>query len=335
MMTGRTRLDTAHSWDSLALPALAALTEQMSQQSFDVADTTDVPAVLGLSAYGVQRGDTFVRALLAEVLAQASTVAGNQAAQFAAAEAERLITLRRADGMGWNYFPGIAEMPPDTDTLAAVTLALLLPGRRDAVDAHARRALDCACQECASPDGALPTWIVPAARRAADGRLRPPWDNCLWDGPAADVMPSLLYALHAYDSQRYESWLASGASYLESTQGRRGRWAAPFYCDHLQASYVCLRFLGACRPASSAIPRALDAIREAQQADGGWSGQAGSTAIALLALAAVPGWLTADDHVKAQAARRYLENTRRDGGTWAPHPYFWGLWQVGAPAPLH
>jgi len=323
-------------WEQLAWPGVVHLAAQTVGGLDDLADSTRVPPELGLRVDKEdQHVDVFQRGVVADVLLDCSDLLGRQLEPVIEHELDYLMDRRRTDGRGWSYLPEVPEFPPDSDTLSSVMIALLGAGRRIDVDKYCRPAVEFVLRDCLGPAGMPRTWLVPDAERSGDGRLPEPWLSCLVEGSGdADVIPSLLYALHVDDPRGAAEWVARGADYLERVQRDDGGWVSPFYCGRFYVVYACLRFFGAVRPESPAVTRALELLRAVQQDDGGWGRRSTgsdplSTALALLALASVPDRLDADDIARSVAGARYLSNIRGEDRLWPASPFFWRLEEAG------
>src|SRR5206468_678996 len=143
-------------------------------------------------------------------------------------------------------------------------------------------------------DGSFETWIIPAHDRSAEqerqlGAARQHWGT----GADAEVMANLLYALTLYDAPRFVAECRRGAECVERLQQADGSWSCRWYFGPFYGTYTCTRLIHALSPHADSLERAADFLRGAQRPDGSWgqpsarSGDALSTALALLALAVV------------------------------------------------
>ncbi|MFF2395506.1 prenyltransferase/squalene oxidase repeat-containing protein [Nocardia sp. NPDC058114] len=325
-------------WENIAWPGIVHLATQISGGPTDLTDTLRVPRELGLgSDTEEQQGDLFQRALIVDVLTDCAELLGDQAKPLIEGELDYLLNRRRGDGRGWNYFPDLPEFPPDADTLSCITIALSQAGLRADVEKYCIPALEFALDHCVGPNGVVRTWLVPDFERTADGRLPEPWTNCLWeDSGDADVFPSLLFALHLSDPDRFAGPIARGIDHLEQVQRHDGGWASPFYCGRFYAIYAGLRLLSAVRPDSPAVLSAVNLLRATQHPDGGWGRRSAgsdpqSTALALLALATVPDLLNSEDLERSARAADYLAGSRGVDRLWPAGSLYWILDEVGKP----
>jgi squalene-hopene/tetraprenyl-beta-curcumene cyclase len=186
---------------------------------------------------------------------------------------------------GWSYFPGLPELPPDLDSLAAALLlfARIAPGLTGLCQEPIGLAL--ANQQA---DGSLETWIVaprdgPAQREAMERGIRYYWGK----GSDADVLAHFGHALLTFDSRRYGDTVARIIPVIVSKQHPDGYWSVPWYCGPYYGTGLCLRLLRECRQAEAAAGRAVQFLRDSQNQDGCWGrGQMApmDTALALWAL---------------------------------------------------
>ena len=206
---------------------------------------------------------------------------------------EFLQAAQNADG-GWPFRSGVES---DNDTTGAVMLALRgTPQAEHRID------------------------------RALAYLARVQMDNSLWrtwqfrdDPPVEDVVAHVLSALDAY-SERHDIVVAPARQWLAQRVEHREVWAASWYRGVPYAVAEIGKALGLDHPVAH---RGIDALAEAQQADGGWAPEAGaeSTASATgLALMAV-----VDRHPqRADRALRYLVGAQRPDGTWPGTPDMYG-----------
>ncbi|HLI72103.1 MAG TPA: prenyltransferase/squalene oxidase repeat-containing protein [Ktedonobacteraceae bacterium] len=246
-----------------------------------------------------QSGDIFQRAILVDILWQASQAFQLDFRPILDFEIDYLLERRCRDGIGgWSYFPDLPELSPDADDLAQVIQALLHTGRREAIQEYAEPALATLLTDNAHEDGSFETWIIPLEHRTPKQEKQLACANVLWGtGADVDVMANLLYALALYDYERFASTIQAGVAYIEAHQQANGSWSSTWYHGPYYGTYVCLRLLAKVKAASPALERAGEFLRASQRPDGSWSleadgeGDVLGTALALsgLSFLAKPG----------------------------------------------
>jgi squalene-hopene/tetraprenyl-beta-curcumene cyclase len=268
-----------------------------------------------------QAGDVFQRALILDALVDLQEALGWDMAPLLDAEVQHLLAARREGGAGgWAYFPHLAELPADADDLAQVLQALVRTGRQDAAHTYCEAPLQLLLSECAHPDGALETWILPC-QPEGETALQRHWAEIAWGtGPDCEVMANLFYALHLYDAGRFADALARAPEVIASRQQPDGSWASAWYHGPYYGTWVCLRLLGAIAPQSGAIEAALRFLREQQRPDGSWGGDPLSTALALLSLTAA-GIDAGPCERPLQRGACFLTGAQEDDGGWPAVPF--------------
>jgi squalene-hopene/tetraprenyl-beta-curcumene cyclase len=297
---------------------------QAKDQFAEAAHEMNFPHRAGFTGWAErQSGDLFARATLAHLMLDIASALPQAtfsrefqaiARREADALAERKLAHRRG---GWSYFPGLPELPPDADSLAAVLslfvriapeLTSLCEGAVDAVLTGT------------NSDGSFETWIVAADD---DARERMLWGirNCWGSGRDVDVVAHLCHALWLLAPERYIQRARHGARYLLEKQRPDGSWQATWYAGPAYGTALVLRLLRETGLGVTASERAVKFLLASQQPDGCWSvGPSGSlqTALSLLAL----GQAESDD--TEEAMRRGCEAlvTRQlADGSWQASPW--------------
>lgn len=227
-----------------------------------------------------QSSDVFARAVIAGVLLDVAELQGGEAADrwlaIAAREAEHVAAARLDDRPGgWSYFPGLPELPPDLDSLAAAALlfARAAPQLLPLCEEPIRRALD-----SAAADGSVETWIVapsssPSQVRAMRRGIRRYWG----DGADVEVCARFFRALHRVAPQRHAAAVEKGTRWVMSQQRPSGAWGATWYWGEVYGTALCLTLLrevGEATGAPGSLARAASlgvaSLCELQRDDGGW-----------------------------------------------------------------
>lgn len=244
----------------------------------------------GTSEY--QSGDVFQRAILADILWQASQAFQLDLQPVLDYEINYLLERRCCDGIGgWSYFPDLPELSPDADDLAQVIQALLHTGRCAAIQEYAEPALTTLLTDNSYEDGSFETWIIPQEHRSPKQEKQLACAQALWGiGADVDVMANLLYSLALYDCNRFASIIQAGVAYIEAHQQPDGSWSSTWYHGPYYGTFVCVRLLAKVKADSLALDRAGAFLRTRQLPAGSWSlevggkGDALSTALALSGL---------------------------------------------------
>ena len=147
----------------------------------------DFPSWAGFSGGAAQCGDGFSRAVAAGAMADAAQALAGRSAAAASAlttlahrEADALAGMRLTDrGGGWSYFPELPELPPDLDSLSAVTglFARVAPEHLPLT----ARPIDLALAS-RGPAGGCRTWLIdpddpPAARERMQHAVARHWGD--------------------------------------------------------------------------------------------------------------------------------------------------------------
>jgi len=272
----------------------------------------------GIASDEYQSGDVFQRALIADVLLDADPALGDQLRPIVAAETDYLLSRRSADGLGWSFYPRLAELPNDADDVAQVMQVLLRADRRADVVSFCERAIETVIGGM-RPDGSFETWIVPPPALRAPAHVRQvEFIGKAWgSGPDPDVIANFLYALALYDRGRFSHEIELGVDWLIHRQDAEGSWSSTWYEGPFYGTYVNARLLA--DVGATAPLRKIEAfVRDRQRSDGGWTVAGGesdplSTALATLALG--HAGVGADDEA-LQRARGFLASTQAGDGGW-------------------
>lgn len=250
------------------------------------------PHALGFSGEAErQRGDLFSRAVLGQWLLDMAEALGGDAEleQLAVAQADHLAANRLTGCTGgWSYFPGLPELPPDLDSLAAVIelFVRVAPSRLALCEPGIALALS---QRTA--DGAIPTFLIapadpPERRKAMERGVALYWGQSC----DADAMARFHHALLLLDRARYAP--LAPLEWLAGQQQADGSWRVPWYAGAYTGTRLVLRLFGALEPAHPAAVRAraflaqtplddsaqalaqsmapVEGLLPLQQADGAW-----------------------------------------------------------------
>jgi squalene-hopene/tetraprenyl-beta-curcumene cyclase len=227
-----------------------------------------------------QSSDVFGRAVIAGALLDVAELQGGEGAArwaaIAAREAEHVAAARLGDRAGgWSYFPGLPELPPDLDSLAAATLlfARAAPHHLPLCDEPIRAALD-----GARADGSVKTWILDRANSSSQLRAMRRGIRRYWgDGAAVEVCARFLRALHRAAPQRCAAAVARGTRWVVSQQRPSGAWDATWYWGEVSGTALCLSLLrevegeaGASDTLARAASRGIASLCGLQRDDGGW-----------------------------------------------------------------
>jgi squalene-hopene/tetraprenyl-beta-curcumene cyclase len=231
-------------------------------------------------------------------------------------EGMRLLTAKHPSARGgWSYLPGVLELPPDADDLAAVVRALARLGGRplaSGCDEAVRLVLD-----AADASGGFPTWVLATRERqlveyvgvVGGGGIHP------------DVVANLVSALALADPKRYAAPLANAARYVAGTQQPDGSWASAWYAGPYYGTFQAAAALAGLPGHGLVRARARAFLLNSQHVDGGWeprSGDALSTALAVLGLCALDADGCASEIERGRARLSDLQEA--DGG-WPSSPW--------------
>lgn len=259
-------IDTARS--QLLHCAAEGFTETAHEMSFP-----RWPGFLGRRQ--THRSDLFARATLGSLLLDCAELLPSDdvhhiaLSTIARREADYLASAKLRDRRGgWSYFPKLAELPPDLDSLAAVVslFARVAPAHLPLC----REPLELALNGMRA-DGAVGTWLIspqdpPRARRRMRHGVKSLWG----DGVDADVCASFYTALWYLDPKRYAAQIRRGADYLLSRQQTDGGWSATWYWGQAYPIVLVAGLLKRLGLGSEARSRAVHRLADSQRADGGW-----------------------------------------------------------------
>lgn len=313
----------AGPWQEVVLPGLGFMVEQWRTGFGEARALGYFSHSGGFTSEEYQSGDVFQRALITDALLDADPLLGGQLQAIVAAETRYLLSRRSADGLGWSFYPRLAELPNDADDVAQVMQVLLRAGRREDVIEQCERAIQAVISGI-RPDGSFETWILPGpAQRGPVHQRQLEFITKAWGtGPDPDVIANFLYALALYDRGRFAHEIDHGVRWLIDHQESDGSWSSTWYEGPFYGTYVNARLLAHVR--ARAPLRKVDAfLRDRQRSDGGWSAASGasdplSTALATLALGYVG--IGADDQ-PSRRARDFLAGTQGGDGGWRSVPF--------------
>lgn len=212
----------------------------------------------------LQGSDLFARAVIGGLLmdlAEVSPAHAEAAKRLAASQADHVAAGRVTDRAGgWSYFPGLPELPPDLDSLAAASALF-------ARSAPQHLAL------CASPielalsqrrvDGAIDTWLVaPSDPPQAQAVMRRAVELCWGNTVDIDVLARFYRALLRLEPA-LAGTVATGARLVEAAQRDDGAWQGTWYAGPFQATSLCVDLLVAAGSAPAAVARACGFARRA------------------------------------------------------------------------
>ena len=231
------------------------------------------PREMGFAApEEAQSTDVFARAVLGDLLMDMAALADD--ADFAAVlrdiahrEAAHVAAARLVDRAGgWSYFPGLPELPPDADSLAAA-LTLFVRAAPEFISLCVEP-IDLALAT-QTADGSIETWIVApdgAGTKSAIEGIRRFWGR----DRAVDVCARFFRALHLHDPRRHRDAISRGAGFIERSQDADGGWHAQWYFGRCYPTLLAVDLLAALDAKSPAIDRALGHLTATQRPDGGW-----------------------------------------------------------------
>jgi squalene-hopene/tetraprenyl-beta-curcumene cyclase len=260
-------------------------------------------------------GDIFQRAQIVDVLCDVEEIHKGSLLPVINDELAYLLKKRRITGFGgWTHFHDVQVIPPDAETLAQIIRAFLRCGRRECVVMHCESSIRVLLRDDASP---VRTWLIETSV-SPSSPLEMSLGHSL-DEVHEEVIANICHALCLYDRPCFESTIRDGVRYLEGQQGADGSWKVTWSHGPYYAIYQCVRLFAAAHVGARAIERAMVFLRNNQRSDGGWGVNPDdsdplSTALALLALAE---GRCSTDLERAVPARRYLQRSQYDDGSWS------------------
>ena len=290
------------------------------------------PRAAGFTAtQETQATDVFARATMANLLLDIvplckDAVTATAFSSIARREADYVAGAKSRDRVGgWSYFPGLPELPPDVDSLAAAMslFARIAPRHLPLCgDAVALVLADI------GSDGAMETWIVAPGDAAAD-RQRSEWaiEHCWGRGTDVDVVANFHHALFLVDPDRHAAAIRRGAAKVTAMQRFDGAWDASWYSGFNYGSALCLRLLREAGQGEASAAQAFDFIRRMQRRDGSWGGArpiALETACGIWSLTEIDPAGALPEIARAATA---LLDLQLDDGSWAASP--WIKMQIG------
>jgi squalene-hopene/tetraprenyl-beta-curcumene cyclase len=272
-----------------------------------------------------QSGDLFARATLANLCLDIAALSQDPETAtalraVARREATYLANAKVADRRGgWSYFPGLPELPPDADSLAAV-LSLFLriaPEYVPLCDEPVEHAL-----ARAGEDGSLETWIV-AATDSPQQRERMQWAirNCWGTGTDPDVLAHFYHALFRRAHERDRASIERGVSKLIAMQQPDGTWRSTWYVGPAFGTGLALRLLRETGKGEEVCARARTFLLDAQRADGAWGDHtptALETALSMIALAETG---SNGDSRRLTLGGSALQTMQLEDGSWPASPW--------------
>jgi squalene-hopene/tetraprenyl-beta-curcumene cyclase len=273
-----------------------------------------------------QSGDIFARATLANLFLDIAASAGTaewaaQLRTIARREADYIAGARLRDRAGgWSYFPGLPELPPDADSLAAA-LCLFQRIAPEYIEL-CREPVDLVLAG-ADADGAFETWIVAPADRPSD-RARMEWAirNCWGTGADPDVLAHLYYALWLWAPDRYgDAVLRRGAAKLIEMQQPDGSWRATWYVGPAYGTALAARLLRVAGMGDAARARARRFLADAQREDGSWGDDSSASLQTALSMAALSETEPGSSGIEIIRGAAALRERQLADGSWPSSPW--------------
>jgi len=248
------------TWDFLLHEADAGFPDARHEMTFAHAQ--------GFSGSTERQGsDLFARAVIGGVLMDLAEVDREHTAaamHLAAREADHLAGGRVSDRAGgWSYFPGLPELPPDLDSLAAASalFARVAPQHLACCEGP----IDLALSQ-RRVDGAIDTWLVaPSDPPQAQAVMRRAIELCWGNTLDIDVLARFYRALLRLDPARADAAEAAeaGTRLVEAAQRADGAWQGTWYAGPYYGTSLCVELLTAAHTAPGAVARACDFARRA------------------------------------------------------------------------
>ena len=306
--------------------ASAYLLAQAEQQFAEVRHVMKFSRAAGFTGSSEeQSGDIFARATLANLfldIAESAVTAELAAALRAIAgqEADYIAGARLRDRAGgWSYFPGLPELPPDADSLAA---ALCLFQRIAPQNISLCRGPVELVLASADAAGAFETWIVASADAPSD-RARMEWAirNCWGTGADPDVLAHFYYALWLWAPDRYADAVRRGAAKLIEMQQPDGSWRATWYVGPAYGTALALRLLRVAGIGDEARVRARRFLLDTQRADGSWGDESSAPLQTALSMAALSETEPGSGGIETARGAAALRERQLADGSWPSSPW--------------
>lgn len=261
-----------------------------------------------------QGSDLFARAVIGGLmmdLAEASPEHADAAKSLAEREADHVAAGRLADRAGgWSYFPGLPELPPDLDSLAAASALLARAAPRHL--ARCEGPIELALSQRRA-DGAIDTWLVAAGDPPqAQALMRRAVELCWGNTVDIDVLARFYRALLRFDPVRVGT-VGAGTRLIEAAQRADGAWQGTWYAGPYHGTSLCVELLVAAGTAQEAVARACGFARLAL-AEPGLTPV--NTALCLWTL-----HIAGEDVAWHEGAMERLAAAQSDDGSWPEEPW--------------
>ncbi len=306
--------------------ASAFLLARAEQQFAEVRHIMHFSRAAGFTGVSEQQSsDIFARATLANLFLDIAELSGQAelAALFrdiARGEAGYIARSKVANRAGgWSYFPGLPELPPDADSLAAA-LSLFVRIAPEHVEL-CREAVEIVLAG-AHPDGSFETWIV-APNDVPSDRARMQWaiQNYWGAGTDPDVLAHFYHAIWLSAPDRYGEIVRRGVSKLIDMQQPDGSWRATWYEGPAYGTALALRLLREAGMADDARARARRFLLDTQHQDGAWGDDASAPLQTALSLAALRETEPGPASLEIRRGAGALRERQLADGSWVSSPW--------------
>lgn len=306
--------------------ASAFLLAQAEQEFAEVRHLMRFSREAGFTGVSEQQcGDIFARATLAHLFLDIAQLLGRTELavlfrDIARSEADYIARSKVANRSGgWSYFPGLPELPPDADSLAAA-LSLFARIAPEHVEL-CRKAVEIVLAG-ADPDGSFETWIV-APDDVPFERARMQWaiQNYWGTGTDPDVLAHFYHAIWLSAPDRYREVVRRGVSKLIDMQQPDGSWRATWYEGPAYGTGLALRLLQELGIANDARMRARRFLLDTQHQDGTWGDDASAPLQTAFSLAALSEMEPGPASVEISRGVRALRERQLANGSWIPSPW--------------
>ncbi len=286
----------------------------------DLLHTMAFPADAGFHPSSeLQAADVFTRAIVLEVLAEASTRGYISCPSILALGTDFLVRARRRDAPGgWSYFPGLVELPGDLDTLSQIAMTLHACRRDDLLAVHVMDVFEHYCSESIGKD--FETWIYSSHDSLAT--VQRAWAKNAWGiGGDAEVVAHAIHAMRTIDADRFADTIEKMQQFVARNH-YAGLLASTWYHGHFYGAYVAARALTKSADFEGIVNDICRALAASQRSDGGWGLDSSpsdplSTSYAVLAFF----WSGRGDGEYSKAGRAFLEACIEDGRFLAEVPF--------------